>query len=120
MDADDDHVTPASEVSLSRPSSRTSAWSHTPTTSEALDGVHDLWPPGEFDDDEVLSSGAVQAIRTAKKSSIANHGEFTDLKSRLPKLKLAAWTKKQFGPQPSIRTTTAVRCSLLAHSQAAE
>ncbi|KAI9436942.1 hypothetical protein H4582DRAFT_2078010 [Lactarius indigo] len=66
VDADDDCVTVASELSQSRPSSRTSAWSHMRSTSEGLDSARDLWPSGIFDDDEIPSS--LQAARTAKKA----------------------------------------------------
>ncbi|KAI9428948.1 hypothetical protein H4582DRAFT_2090488 [Lactarius indigo] len=66
VDADDDCVTVASELSQSRPSSRTSAWSRTRSTSEGLDSARDLWPSGIFDDDEIPSS--LQAARTAKKA----------------------------------------------------
>ncbi|KAI9428784.1 hypothetical protein H4582DRAFT_2066461 [Lactarius indigo] len=66
VDADDDCITVASELSQSRPSSRTSAWSRTRSTSEGLDSARDLWPSGIFDDDEIPSS--LQAARTAKKA----------------------------------------------------
>ncbi|KAI9441549.1 hypothetical protein H4582DRAFT_2055430 [Lactarius indigo] len=66
VDADDDCVTVASELSQSRPSSRTSAWSRTRSTSEGLDSARDLWPSGIFDDDEIPSS--LQAAHTAKKA----------------------------------------------------
>ena len=75
--SDDDHVTLASEVSHSRPSSRASAWSRTRSTSEGTDSVLDPWTPGAFDNDEVPSS--LHAARTAKKmgSSHANSCTFT-------------------------------------------
>ncbi|KAI9430960.1 hypothetical protein H4582DRAFT_2085724 [Lactarius indigo] len=66
VDADNDCITVASELSQSRPSSRTSAWSRTRSTSEGLDSARDLWPSGIFDDDEIPSS--LQAARTAKKA----------------------------------------------------
>lgn len=79
MDSDDtyDHVTPASEVTHSRPSSRASTWSHGHSTSEGVDSVLDPWPPGAFDKDEVPSS--FQATRTAKKmqAPFASTGTFT-------------------------------------------
>ena len=76
--SDDDHVTPASEVSHSRPSSQASAWSHACSTSEGTDSVLDPWTPGAFDDDEVPSS--LHAARTAKKtqSSHANSCTFSN------------------------------------------
>jgi hypothetical protein len=69
-------VTQASEVSLSRPSSQASAWSHTRSTSEGLDSVLDLWPPGAFDDNKIPTS--LQAARTVKKmqSSLSSTGAF--------------------------------------------
>ncbi|KAH9174066.1 hypothetical protein EDB89DRAFT_2068010 [Lactarius sanguifluus] len=63
-DANDDRVTVASELSQSRPSSRTSAWSHMQSTSNGLDGG--VWPSGTFDDDEDPHS--LQAARAAKKA----------------------------------------------------
>ncbi|KAI9431484.1 hypothetical protein H4582DRAFT_2084958 [Lactarius indigo] len=66
VDADDDCITVASELSQSRPSSRTLAWSRTRSTSEGLDSARDLWPSGIFDDDEIPSS--LQAACTAKKA----------------------------------------------------
>ncbi|KAN0138100.1 hypothetical protein V8E53_003989 [Lactarius tabidus] len=66
MDGEDDCVTPSSKVCLTRPSSQASAWSRTRSTSKGLDGVHDVWPPGAFDDDEDLST--LQAAQTAKKT----------------------------------------------------
>ena len=75
--SDDDLITPASEVSHSRPSSRASAWSRARSTSEGTDSVLNPWTPGAFDDDEVPSS--LHAARTAKKtqSSHANNCTFT-------------------------------------------
>ena len=75
--SNDDHVTLASEVSHSRPSSRASAWSRARSTSEGTDSVLDPWTPGAFDDDEVPSS--LHAARTVKKmgSSHANSCTFT-------------------------------------------
>ncbi|KAH9037034.1 hypothetical protein EDB84DRAFT_1675719 [Lactarius hengduanensis] len=66
LDANDDHVTVASELSQSRPSSRTSALQ---STSDGLDGgVQDLWPSGTFDNDE--DSRSLQAARAAKKAKV--------------------------------------------------
>ncbi|KAH9019475.1 hypothetical protein EDB84DRAFT_1566053 [Lactarius hengduanensis] len=60
------------DLSQSRPSSRTSAWSHMQSTSDGLDGaVPDLWPSGTFDDDEDPRS--LQAARAAKKAKAVQH-----------------------------------------------
>ena len=76
VDSDDDHVTPASEVTHSRLSSHASTWSRACSTSKGMDSVLDKWPPGAFNKDEVQSS--LQAARTAKKMqpSIASTGMF--------------------------------------------
>ncbi|KAH9010809.1 hypothetical protein EDB85DRAFT_1901640 [Lactarius pseudohatsudake] len=66
LDANDDHVTVASELSQSRPSSWTSALQ---STSNGLDGgVQDLWPSGTFNNNE--DSRSLQAARAAKKAKV--------------------------------------------------
>jgi hypothetical protein len=76
IDLDNDCMTPSSGASLTRPSSRAS---HTPSTSEGLDGPQDVWPPGAFDNDEDPST--LQAARAAKQTKAASTGTSTTHKS---------------------------------------
>ena len=129
---DDRHgVTTSSEVSLTRPSSpsRASTWSRTSTqsASEGLDSMRDVWPPGEFDGDEVPNS--LQVARSSKetKAAIASTGVFANQRifdwPSLRETKLAARANSHYRrdltesrPTASYtnRTTATVRCVILA------